>query len=83
MADADLGSLDRELASLDNRMRVNIALNPATAMRGGLSPLGASRAQREAEQDVAQYASPEMRAYLAPPSEQPALASVEATPTPA
>jgi sec-independent protein translocase protein TatB len=83
MADADLASVDRMLAGLDNGMGVNIALNPATAMRGSLPSSGASAARPEAEEAAMQYASPEMQAYLAPPPEQPALASVEARAAPA
>jgi sec-independent protein translocase protein TatB len=82
MADAGLDSVDRELASLDSTMRDNIALNPATAMRGSLPSPGASGRRWEAEREALQYASPEMQAYLAPPPEEPALAKVDAAPTP-
>ncbi len=83
MVDADLDSVDRELAKLDNSVRVNIALNPATAMRSSLPPLGASRVGREAEEAAPQYASPEMQAYLAPPAKDPTLVEVEASTSPA
>ncbi|RBP17572.1 sec-independent protein translocase protein TatB [Roseiarcus fermentans] len=83
MADADPGSVDREFASLDKVVRTNIALNPATAMRGHLPASGAGGARREVEEETPHYASPEMQAYLAPPAERPALAKGEAAPTPA
>jgi sec-independent protein translocase protein TatB len=52
-------SLEREIARLD------LARNPATAMRGRLSN---APVLAEAEME---YASPEMQAYLAPPPEAP------------
>jgi len=78
MADA---SLDREVESLNQTMRTNIALNPATAMRGRLPASGADLARGEVEAEALEYASPEMRAYLAPPAEAAPLAEAEATPT--
>jgi sec-independent protein translocase protein TatB len=59
MADA---SLEREIAMIDSAARVNLALNPATAMRGSLADSGPGLAAVE----VLQYATPEMQAYLAP-----------------
>lgn len=68
MADA---SLDREFAMIDSAARVNLALNPATAMRGSLADSGPGLAAVE----CLQYATPEMQAYLAPVPE--ATASTE------
>jgi sec-independent protein translocase protein TatB len=73
MADA---SLDREFESLNDTMRSNLALNPATAMRGSLPASVASFERGASETEAPEYASPEMRAYLAPPAEE-----VGATPT--
>lgn len=73
MADA---SLDREIASLRDMTQINLALNPATAMRGSLPASEASRAPVEASEAAAEYASPEMRAYLAP------LPEPESSPSP-
>jgi len=72
MADA---AIDREIATLNDAMRVNLALDPATAMRGNLP--GAARAPTETE--AMEYASPEMQAYLAPLDEAP-LAEGEKAP---
>jgi len=58
MADA---SLDREIAAINDVARIDLARNPATAMRGALSN-GPVRGDAAA----AEYASPEMQAYLAP-----------------
>ncbi len=83
VADADLGSVDREFENLGKRMRDNIATNPATAMRGSLpSTAWTSGVKGEAEHEASQYVSPEMQAYLAPLPEEPALAEVEAAPRP-
>jgi sec-independent protein translocase protein TatB len=71
-------SLDREFESLEQTMRTNLALNPMTAMRGSLPVSGATVAEVEAE--AMQYASPEMRAYLAPPDEAAPFSEVQATP---
>jgi sec-independent protein translocase protein TatB len=79
VADAALDSVDREIDSLGQAIRVNIALNPATAMRGSLAASGANPARRQAEEKALQYASPEMQAYLAPSIEEPALAMAEAS----
>ncbi len=81
MADADLDSVDRALASLDKTTRNNIALNPATAMRGSLPSARETDSRSEAEKGTLQYVSPEMLAYLAPPPEAPALATVDAAAT--
>ena len=78
MADAGLDSVDRELEGLGKTMRVNIALNPATAMRSSLPSSESSGARPEAEEEEPQFVSPEMQAYLAPPAEEPTLAEVEA-----
>jgi sec-independent protein translocase protein TatB len=59
MADA---SLDREFSTIRDAVRVNLALNPATAMRGSLP----ASAPVIAEAEVLEYATPEMQAYLAP-----------------
>ena len=67
VADAALDSVDRDIDSLGQAIRVNIALNPATAMRGSLAAAPArTPARRQAEEKALQYASPEMQAYLAP-----------------
>jgi sec-independent protein translocase protein TatB len=78
MADA---SLDRELQSLNETMRTNLALDTATAMRGSLPASGVNQACDPVEAEALDYASPEMRAYLAPPAETVQLAEVEATST--
>ena len=62
-------SLEAEVA------KVNLALNPATAMRGSLSAAPA------AETAIAEYASPQMQAYLAPLPEAGEAASC-ASPSP-
>ena len=80
VADAALDSVDREIQDLGKAFQVNIALNPATAMRGSLAASGAKAARRQAEEKALQYASPEMQAYLAPSVEEPALAMAEASP---
>jgi sec-independent protein translocase protein TatB len=69
VADAGLDSVDRELEGLGKTMRVNIALDPATAMRGSLLSSESSGARLEAEEP--QFVSPEMQAYLAPSTEEP------------
>ena len=68
VADAGLDSVDRELEGLGKTMRVNIALNPATAMRSSLPSSESSGARPEAEEEEPQFVSPEMQAYLAPPA---------------
>ena len=78
MADA---SLDREVESLNQTMRTNLASDPATAMRGSLPASAANLARGQVEAEALEYASPEMRAYLAPHVEAALLAEVEATPT--
>jgi sec-independent protein translocase protein TatB len=78
VADAGLDSVDRELEDLRKSMRVNIAQNPATAMRGSLPSSESSGALPKAEEEATQFVSPEMQAYLAPPAEEPTLAEVEA-----
>ncbi len=82
VADAGLDSVDRELEGLGKTMRVNIALNPATAMRSSLPSSGSSGAQPEADEEGRQFVSPEMQAYLAPVAEEPTLAEVEAATSP-
>jgi sec-independent protein translocase protein TatB len=82
VADAGLDSVDRELEGLAKTMRVNIALNPATAMRSSLSSSGSSGGRPEAEEEERQFVSPEMQAYLAPPAEEPTLAEVEVATSP-
>jgi sec-independent protein translocase protein TatB len=77
VADAGLDSVDRELEGLGKTMRVNIALNPATAMRSSLPSSESSGARPEAEEEEPQFVSPEMQAYLAPPAEEPTLAGAE------
>ena len=73
MADA---SLDREIAMLNDAARLDLARNPATAMRGSLPAAGSARAEPEA----LEYATPEMQAYLAPPPETaPAAECLETT----
>jgi sec-independent protein translocase protein TatB len=78
MADA---SLDRELQSLNETMRTNLALDPATAMRGSLPASAVKQATDAVEPEALEYASPEMRAYLSPLAEAAPLAEVEATST--
>jgi sec-independent protein translocase protein TatB len=70
VADAGLDSVDRELEGLGKTMRLNIALDPATAMRGNLPSSGSSGARLEAE-EAPQFVSPEMQAYLATSTEEP------------
>jgi sec-independent protein translocase protein TatB len=82
VADAGLDSVDRELEGLGKTMWVNIALNPATAMRSSLPSSGSSGAQPEADEERRQFVSPEMQAYLALPAEEPTLAEVEAATSP-
>jgi sec-independent protein translocase protein TatB len=82
VADAGLDSVDRELEGLGKTMWVNIALNPATAMRSSLPFSGSSGAQPEADEEGRRFVSPEMQAYLAPPAEEPTLAEVEAATSP-
>jgi sec-independent protein translocase protein TatB len=77
MADAGLDSVDRELEGLGNAMRVNIALNPATAMRASLPSSESSGALPKAEEE-AQFVSPEMRAYLWSPADRADEAPPEA-----
>ena len=62
-------SVERELADAGETLRVNLALNPATAMRGEL-PGTAPAAAALAQQQAMDYATPEMRAYLAPAAEE-------------
>lgn len=70
-AEADLDEVRREMASLETSVAQDIAVNPATAMRGSL-PSGASARARLAEEEAARhFVSPEMQAYLAPPAEAP------------
>ncbi len=72
MADAGLDSVDRELEGLGAAMRVNIALNPATAMRGSLPSSESSAAvakTEKTEEEEPQFVSPEMRAYLSSPAD--------------
>jgi sec-independent protein translocase protein TatB len=78
MADA---SLDREVESFNQTMRTNLALDPATAMRGSLPASDANLARGQVKAEALEYASPEMRAYLAPPAEAASLAEAEARPT--
>jgi sec-independent protein translocase protein TatB len=83
VADAGLDSVDRELEGLGKTMRVNIALNPATAMRSSLPSSERIGARPEAEEEAPQFVSPEMQAYLAPPTKDPTLDEVEAATSPA
>lgn len=78
---ADVDGIGKELASVENYARVNIALNPATAMRGSL-PLSsaASIAPIEREDDASRYASAEMKAYLAPTPEPVSVTHVDGGP---
>jgi sec-independent protein translocase protein TatB len=76
MADA---TLDRELDSLSRSIRTNLALDPMTAMRGSLPASGAKLASAEVEAEAMEYASPEMRAYLAPLDEVAPIAEGEVT----
>ena len=57
-------SLDRETAMINEAARLDLARNPATAMRGG-----ASTAPAQVESVAAEYASSQMQAYLAEPVE--------------
>jgi sec-independent protein translocase protein TatB len=67
-------SLDREIASMETAARVNLARNPATAMRGSLAAPEPGLAAAE----LLEYATPEMQAYLAPPPEATAELRLEA-----
>ena len=58
-------TVESEIAGLGDTMRINLALDPATAMRGNLPGAEPLRPQTEA----LEYASPAMQAYLAPPAE--------------
>jgi sec-independent protein translocase protein TatB len=78
MADA---SLDREFEGLGETFRSSLALDPATAMRGSLRVSRANPAGGGIEAAALEYASPEMRAYLAPPAEAPPPADAEVAPT--
>src|SRR5271154_6292432 len=78
MADAGLDSVDPELEGLSNTMRVNIALNPATAMRASLPSSESSDAPPKAEEEAAQFVSPEMQAYLLSPADRADKAPREA-----
>ena len=82
VADAGLDSVDRELEGLGKTMRVNIASNPATAMRSSLPSSEWIGARPEAEEEALQFVSPEMQAYLAPPTKDPTLVEVEASTSP-
>jgi len=65
-------SIDREFEGIGETMRRNLALDPATAMRGSLPASGANLGRDDVETEAMEYASPEMQAYLAPaPSDQP------------
>ena len=77
MADAGLDSVDPELEGLSNTMRVNIALNPATAMRASLPSSESSDAPPKAEEEP-QFVSPEMQAYLLSPADRADKAPREA-----
>ncbi len=79
VAEGDVGSITRELASMEIDARVSFAPNPEMGMRGRL-PTGANPEIPVAETDafVAQFSSPEMQAYLAPPPERPSLAQRDA-----
>lgn len=78
MADAGLDSVDRELEGLSETIRVNIALNPATAMRASLPSSESSGALPKAEEEAAQFVSPEMQAYLWSPADRANRAPEEA-----
>lgn len=72
MKDADFEATNKELDAIDSSARIDIALNPRTAMRGHLqSATNASETSVTGSALVnapteAIYASPEMRDYLAP-----------------
>lgn len=66
MADA---SLDREFAGLADMSFLQVAMNPATAMRGSLPLLDAPAPRDRGQAEALEYASPQMQAYLAPPPE--------------
>ena len=69
--EADLSSIDKELATIENRARANFALDPAMTMRGRPTPgSGGDAASQQGDDSAPQYASPEMAAYLAPPPAQ-------------
>jgi sec-independent protein translocase protein TatB len=70
MADVDIDSIEKSVRS-------NLALDPATAMRGNL-PSDPNPARLQVSEESLQYASPEMQAYLTPLPETPAPAVAEA-----
>lgn len=69
MADADLGTVDRQVREAGETFRNSIALNPATVMRASLPCATPSLEGPSVAEEAMPYASPEMRAYLAPVSE--------------
>jgi len=71
MADADVESMGRHLDEVDETLRNTIARNPATAMRGSLPSAAHAGSTRADEHQAFEFASPEMRAYLAPLPESP------------
>ena len=66
IAEADLDAVGKDFAAVEKSVRTNLALNPATAMRGTLVRSGAGAAAGEGGE--MQYLSPEMKAYLSPAS---------------
>ena len=77
MREAGLDPSENGIAAIERAMRANIALNPATAMRGSLSPTFTTTAASGAAQiGASQFASPEMEAYLSLPHESTPAAQV-------
>jgi sec-independent protein translocase protein TatB len=76
--EADLGSIDRELAAVESRARVNFSLDPAMTMRGRLpSDSVGDTTSQEGENSAPQYTSPQMAAYLEAPPERTSRARVD------
>ena len=76
--EADLGSIGKELAAIENSARVEFSLDPAMTMRGG-RPSGSDgdTISHEVDNSAPQYTSPEMAAYLAPPPEPTSIPGVD------
>jgi sec-independent protein translocase protein TatB len=76
--EADLDSIGKELAAVENAARREFAADPAMTMRGRLSTGSSSEIASHVEDgSAAQYASPEMAAYLAQPHQAMPLAQAD------
>jgi sec-independent protein translocase protein TatB len=76
-ADADLDAADKQIRDIGSTLWTNVALDPATAMRGRLPSPEPGSTPRQASDEAQKYASPEMQAYLEPLAETPALVESE------